>query len=165
MYHQDRQDTFRAGTELFTLKLDKEVFERMLKEFPEMKEEINIEVNLRRSYNQFQKQTHAAIINKESKMVIRKFNEVAMEQNYDIQKQQHHTALKRKEVQYRRSVEFIYKDKRLRNAIPPQDSGDGDVKRFISANPKLAKILQKKDAKMKRKQSVIGESVAFKPED
>ena len=70
-----------------------------------------------------------------------------MEQNFDIQKQQRLVALRRKEVQYRRSIEFVYKDKRLRNAIPPMESADGDVKRFVSANPKLAKILEKKEKK------------------
>ena len=91
--------------------------------------------------------THVSIRNKESKLVIRKFNEVAMEQNFDIQGHQKLAALRRKEVQYRKSIEFIYKDKRLRNAIPPMESANGDVKRFVSANPKLAKILQQKEKK------------------
>ena len=70
-----------------------------------------------------------------------------MEQNFDIQGHQKLAALRRKEVQYRKSIEFIYKDKRLRNAIPPMESANGDVKRFVSANPKLAKILQQKEKK------------------
>lgn len=39
----------------------------------------------------------------------------------------------------------------MRNAIPPQEAEDGqDVKRFVSANPKLAKILKKKEKRNKR---------------
>jgi hypothetical protein len=52
-------------------------------------------------------------------------------------------ALKRKDILYRRSIEFIYKDKRLRNSIPAEDSGDG-MQRFVTANPKLSKILARK---------------------
>jgi len=60
-------------------------------------------------------------------------------------------ATQRKDVQYRRSIEFIYKDKRLRNAIPPQESADGSgVKQFVSANPKLTKIMEKVDKKRRK---------------
>ena len=55
-------------------------------------------------------------------------------------------------MQYRRSTEFIFKDKRLRNAIPPQlDSSDGSgARRFVSANPKLSKILERNAKKKKQ---------------
>ena len=125
LFQRDRENTYRAGTELYTLRLEKEVFERMMKEFPDIRAEILEESNLRSQYTRNQQLTYKSILNKESKMIIRKFNEVAMEQNYDVQKQQRSHALRRKEVQYRRSIEFVYKDKRLRNAIPPQESTDG----------------------------------------
>lgn len=56
-------------------------------------------------------------------------------------------------MQYRRSIEFLYKDKRLRNAVPPQDTDDKEAgPRFISKNPKLARILKNKE-KRRLKQS------------
>ena len=58
-------------------------------------------------------------------------------------------------MQYRRSIEFLYKDKRLRNAVPPQETGDNDTgPRFISKNPKLSKILKNKE-KRRMKQSEL----------
>ena len=137
--------TFKAETELYTLRLEREIFEKMLKEFPDIKAEILEESNLRSQYFRNQMQTQDSIKNKEAKLVIRKFNEVANDQNFEIMKQQRIPAIRRKEVQYRRSIEFVYKDKRLRNAIPPMESADGNVKRFVSANPRLVKILQKKE--------------------
>lgn len=113
-----------------------------------MKTEILDEANLRSLYARKQDETTKAIIDKESKLVIRKFNEVANEKNYEVLSHQRDHALKRKEVLYRRSIEFIYKDKRLRNAIPPQEMDDGTgAKRFVSANPKLKKILERKRRK------------------
>ena len=53
-------------------------------------------------------------------------------------------------MQYRKSIEFVYKDKRLRNAIPPMESADGDIKHFVSANPNLTKILNNKSKKKKK---------------
>ena len=47
-------------------------------------------------------------------------------------------------MQYRHSVEFVYKDKRLRNAIPMAAPDGQGMKMFASANPKLTKILSKK---------------------
>ena len=122
-----------------------------MKEFPDMKAEVLDESNLRSQYARKQGATYSAIINKEAKLVIRKFNEVAHQQNYEVQEQQRVQATQRKDVQYRRSIEFIYKDKRLRNAIPPQESADGSgVKHFVSANPKLTKIMEKVEKKRKK---------------
>ena len=59
----------------------------MMKEFPDIRAEILEESNLRSQYTRNQQLTYKSILNKESKMIIRKFNEVAMEQNYDVQKQ------------------------------------------------------------------------------
>lgn len=118
LFQRERLHTYKAGTELYTLRLEKDVFEKMMKEFPDIKSEILEEANVRSQYFRYQAQTYNAILNKESKLVIRRFNEVAMELNYDVAKNQIHNALKRKEVQYRRSIEFYYKDKRLRNAVP-----------------------------------------------
>ena len=54
-------------------------------------------------------------------------------------------------MQYRRSIEFLYKDKRLRNAVPPQDTDDKEAgPRFISKNPKLARILKKNEKRRLR---------------
>ena len=49
----------------------------MMKEFPDMKAEVLDESNLRSQYARKQGATYSAIINKEAKLVIRKFNEVA----------------------------------------------------------------------------------------
>ncbi len=56
----------------------------MMKEFPDIKAEVLKESNLRSQYFRKQSMTYSAIINKESKMVIRKFNEVAHQQNYEV---------------------------------------------------------------------------------
>lgn len=66
-----------------------------------------------------------------------------MGRNYEIQAEQLVPALRRKDVQFRKSTEFIYKNKKLRNAIPAAGSDDG-TQHFVSANPKLTKILLKK---------------------
>ena len=101
---------------------------------------------MRALYFQKQEETTHAILEKESKFVIRKFNEVSNDINYKVQSQQRITALRRKEVQYRRSILFLYKDKRLKNAVPPQENEDGSAgPRFVSANPKLTKILQRSE--------------------
>ena len=88
LFQRDRINTYRAGTELYTLRLEKDIFEKMMKEFPEIKEEVLEESNLRSQYTRNQALTYKSILNKEAKLIIRKFNEVAMEQNYDVQKQQ-----------------------------------------------------------------------------
>ena len=69
---------------MYTLRLEKDIFEKMLKEFPDIKAEILEESNLRSQYFRNQVQTQESIKNKAAKLVIRKFNEVAMEQNYDV---------------------------------------------------------------------------------
>lgn len=56
----------------------------MLKEFPDIKAEILEESNLRSEFARQQVKTIEFILNHESKQVIRKLNEVAMEQNYNI---------------------------------------------------------------------------------
>ena len=47
LFQRDRLHTFKAGTELYTLRLEKDIFEKMLKEFPDIKAEILEESNLR----------------------------------------------------------------------------------------------------------------------
>ena len=79
LFQRERLHTFKAGTELYTLRLEKDVFEKMMKEFPDIKSEILEEANVRSQYFRYQAQTYNAILNKESKLVIRRFNEVAME--------------------------------------------------------------------------------------
>lgn len=130
------------------LRLEREDFEKMLKEFPEIKADALEEANLRKLYNQKLEIKRNAIFNKESKLIIRMFNGVENDNHYTIQCEQRIPALRRKEIQYRRSIEFLYKDKRLRNAIPPQESADGTTgPRFISKNPRLTKILKNKEKK------------------
>lgn len=86
IFQRDRANTYRAGTELYTLRLERDTFEKMLKEFPDIKAEILEESNLRQQYTRNQTQTYKSIVNKEAKLIVRKFNEVAMERNYDVQK-------------------------------------------------------------------------------
>ena len=51
---------------------------------------------------------------------------------------------RKRDAVFRRSNEFVFKDKRLRNAQPAVgDAEDGSVRRFASKNPKLFKIRQK----------------------
>jgi len=50
LFSRDRLHTFKAGSELYTLRLERDVFEKMMKEFPDMKVEILKESNLRSSY-------------------------------------------------------------------------------------------------------------------
>ena len=119
LYSKDREYTYIAGSELYTYRLEKDTFEKMLKEFPEIKQEIEHEANLRKLAQESRVANYKAIFQNESKLIIRKFNEVNIEQNYAIMDDQKIPAIRRKEVQYRRSTEFIYKSKRLRNAIPP----------------------------------------------
>ena len=51
----------------------------MMKEFPEIKTELLEEANVRASYAKSNKDTRAAISAKESKLIIRKFNQVSMQ--------------------------------------------------------------------------------------
>lgn len=83
LFNRDRLHSYVAKTELFTLKLERDVFDKMMKEFPEIKTELLEEANIRASYAKHQKDTRAAISNKEAKFVIRKFNQVSMQQNYE----------------------------------------------------------------------------------
>ena len=52
---------------MFTLKLDRDVFEKMMKEFPDIKQEILEEANLRSIYQKNENIAKNAINNKESK--------------------------------------------------------------------------------------------------
>ena len=40
LFTRDREHTFVAGSELYTYRLEKDTFEKMMKEFPEIKVEI-----------------------------------------------------------------------------------------------------------------------------
>ena len=48
LYNRDRTHTYKAYTEVFTLKLEREIFEKMLKEFSEIREELLSEANERK---------------------------------------------------------------------------------------------------------------------
>ena len=74
LFNRDRQNTFIAKTELFTLKLERDIFEKMMKEFPEIKGELVEEANIRTQYAKANKEARSAITTKESKLIIRKFN-------------------------------------------------------------------------------------------
>ena len=50
LFQRDRLYTYKAKTELYTLRLEKDIFEKMLKEFPDIKAEILEESNLRTQY-------------------------------------------------------------------------------------------------------------------
>jgi CRP-like cAMP-binding protein len=65
LFSRDRLHTFRAGSELYTLRLERDVFEKMMKEFPDMKEEILNEANLRSKYQRQLDIARNAIVNKE----------------------------------------------------------------------------------------------------
>lgn len=52
---RDRSFTCVAESEVFTLRLEKEHFDKMIKEFPEIREELLEEANLRSHYVKIQK--------------------------------------------------------------------------------------------------------------
>ena len=85
LFNRNRLHTYMALSELYTLRMDRDVFEKMMKEFPDIKQEILEDANLRSLYQKNQKTAYDAIFNKEPKMIIRKFNEVAREMHYDNQ--------------------------------------------------------------------------------
>ena len=140
LFNRDRQNTYIAKTELFTLKLERDIFEKMMKEFPEIKTELLEEANIRGMYAKASKDIRSAITAKESKLIIRKFNQVSMKQNYDNQQMQKSASTRKRDAIFRRSNEFVFKDKRLRNAQPTSGEGEDGVRRFASKNPKLFKI-------------------------
>ena len=85
MFNRERQHTFVAATESFTLRLERDIFEKMMKEFPDIKTEILEECNLRAAHQRNQKAAFESIIAKEPKMIIRKFNQIAREIHFDNQ--------------------------------------------------------------------------------
>jgi len=116
-----------------------------MKEFPEIKTELLEEANIRASYTKQHADARDAITTKESKFIIRKFNQVSMQQNYENSQMQRDASTRKRDAVFRRSNEFVFKDKRLRNAQPAAagDGEDGSVRRFASKNPRLFKIRQK----------------------
>ena len=115
-----------------------------MKEFPDIKTELLEEANIRVHYAKLNRDARNAITQKESKFIIRKFNELSMRQNYENAKRQNNAATRKRDAIFRRSNEFVFKDKRLRNAQPTGgEDGDASVRRFPSKNPKLFKIKQK----------------------
>ena len=71
-----------AHTELFCLRLEKEDFNKMMKEFPEILSAITEAANLRKRYTQSLVETRKSIVNKDAKLVIRMFNGVANDGHY-----------------------------------------------------------------------------------
>ena len=64
-------------------------------------------------------------------------------------------ATRKRDAIFRRSNEFVFKDKRLRNAQPTSGEGEDGVRRFASKNPKLFKMKQRQDRERKKR---MGES-------
>ena len=143
LFNRDRTHTYKANSEVFTYKLEREIFEKMLKEFSEIREELLSEANERKKYAVHLENTRKAIDNKEAKLVIKQFNVVQMNQNYESQKLQKSAATRMRDGVFRRSNEFLFKDKRLKNAQPNLEDGSGDMRRAPSKNPKLHKIRQR----------------------
>ena len=56
---------------------------------------------------------------------------------------------------FRRSNEFLFKDKRLKNAQPNLEDADGSMRRAPSKNPKLHKIRQRQENKKRRREREI----------
>ena len=83
LFNRDRTHTYKANSEVFTYKLEREIFEKMLKEFSEIREELLSEANERKKYAVHLENTRKAIDNKEAKLVIKQFNVVQMNQNYE----------------------------------------------------------------------------------
>ena len=54
LFQCNRQYTIKAHTELYVLRLEREDFEKMLKEFPEIKAATLEQANLRKLYTQTQ---------------------------------------------------------------------------------------------------------------
>ena len=65
------------------MKLEREIFEKLLKEFPDIRDELLYEANERKQYANLNDKTRTAIKEKASKLVIKQFNVVQMNQNYE----------------------------------------------------------------------------------
>ena len=115
----------------------------MLKEFPDIRDELLYEANERKQYANLNDKTRTAIKEKASKLVIKQFNVVQMNQNYESQQLQKNPATRMRDGVFRRSNEFLFKDKRLKNAQPNMEDADGSMRRAPSKNPKLHKIRQR----------------------
>ena len=87
-----------------------------MKEFPDIKAEILEQANLRALFQKNEDNSKESIAKRESKIVIRLFNEVAREMHYDNSLIHNENALRRKDNYFRKSQEFMFKDKRLKNA-------------------------------------------------
>ena len=66
---------------------------------------------------------------------------------------------------FRRSNEFLFKDKRLKNAQPNLEDGSGDMRRAPSKNPKLHKIRQRKDREKRKKLGILNDQNEEEDED
>lgn len=75
IFTRDRMHTFKAGSELYTLRLEKEIFDKMLKEFPDMKAQLMKQANINKSYELKEHAIKMSMEHKDGKKVIRKFNE------------------------------------------------------------------------------------------
>jgi len=115
LYQRDRLHTVVAETECITMRMDKEDFETMLKEYPDIKSKFLEEAGVRSQMERTNKMIRESIYNKEGKKIIKKFNEYTLEKHLESMPQQNSYSLKYKDYVFRKSNEFVLKDKRLRN--------------------------------------------------
>ena len=72
-----------AISTVYTMKMDRDTFENMIREFPLIKKELIEEANFRQLVNKYSKNIKNALFEDESLKVIKKFNELSQEQNFD----------------------------------------------------------------------------------
>ena len=63
LFQREREHTYKAVDELYTIRLEKDIFQKMLKEFPDIKAEILEESNLRSEFARQQIRTLEIIMN------------------------------------------------------------------------------------------------------
>ena len=79
LFWRKRINTYRSVNTCYTMRLDRDTFDMMCKEFPNIKKELFEEANFRALIQRYSRDVHMAIHDNEAKKVIRKFNELSQE--------------------------------------------------------------------------------------
>lgn len=114
LFKQDRKARMRAEIESFTMRLDKEDFENMMWEYPELKQQLIAEATFRQQVQYVEEQTINNLYENNVK-VTQKFTEFSQQIGYANRQQQKNPVLAYSNI-FRRSNEFALKDKNLKNA-------------------------------------------------
>jgi hypothetical protein len=72
-----------AISTVFTMKMNRDTFEDMIKEFPLIKKELIEEANFRQLVNKYSQDIRNQLFQEEATKVISKFNELSQDQTFD----------------------------------------------------------------------------------